>query len=38
MKIGKSYPGSLLNGQLPLIVSLETLKINQALGEKGRNE
>jgi signal transduction histidine kinase len=35
-EIRKDYPGSLLNGQIPLglIAGLEILKINQALGEK----
>jgi signal transduction histidine kinase len=35
-EIRKDYPGSLLNGQIPLalIAGLEILKINQAIGEK----
>ena len=35
-QIRKDYPGSLLNGQIPvgLIAGLEILKINQSLGEK----
>jgi signal transduction histidine kinase len=35
-EIRKDYPGSLLNGQIPLglTAGLEILKINQALGEK----
>ncbi len=35
-EIRTEYPGSLLNGEIPLglIASLEILKINQALGEK----
>jgi len=35
-EIRKDYPGSLLNGQIPvgLIAGLEILKINKALGEK----
>ena len=35
-EIRKDYPGSLLNGQIPLalMAGLEILKINKALGEK----